>query len=79
MRNAIGLAFTGLSFLVLLMANATVTEGHLAPPEGGKIDLAIAQQKYGMLFDHMLWLGLGSAVVALLLSPLIKRWMHDVK
>jgi proton-dependent oligopeptide transporter, POT family len=142
-KNAIGLAFTGLSFLVLSMANATVTEGHLAPvwwllgayvvleigemflspiglaavtqlsvpatvgvmmgaywlttslseqaaamfssfaaldiPEGGKIDLAIAQQKYGTLFNHMLWLGLGSAVVALLLSPLIKRWMHGVK
>ena len=125
MKMAIGLAFTGLSFLVLSMANATVTEGHLAPvwwllgayvvlelgemflspiglaavtqlsvpatvgvmmgaywlttslseqaaamfssfaaldiPEGGKIDLVVAQQKYGTLFDHMLWLGLGSA------------------
>ncbi|HEX4481240.1 MAG TPA: oligopeptide:H+ symporter [Rudaea sp.] len=142
-KNAIGLAFTGFSFLVLSMANATVTEGHLAPvwwllgayvvleigelflspiglaavtqlsvpatvgvmmgaywlttslseqaaamfssfaaldiPEGGKIDLAIAKIKYGTLFDHMLWLGLGSAVIALLLSPLIKRWMHGVK
>ncbi len=142
-KNAIGLAFTGLSFLVLSMANATVTEGHLAPvwwllgayvvleigelflspiglaavtqlsvpatvgvmmgaywlttslseqaaamfssfaaldiPEGGKIDLAIAKIRYGTLFDHMLWLGLGSAAVALLLSPLIKRWMHGVK
>ena len=142
-KNAIGLAFTGLSFLVLSMANATVSDGHLAPvwwllgayvvleigemflspiglaavtqlsvpatvgvmmgaywlttslseqaaamfssfaaldiPEGGKIDLAVAQQKYGTLFDHMLWLGLGSAAVALLLSPLIKRWMHGVK
>jgi proton-dependent oligopeptide transporter, POT family len=142
-KMAIGLAFTGLSFLVLSMANATVTDGHLAPvwwllgayvvleigemflspiglaavtqlsvpatvgvmmgaywlttslseqaaamfssfaaldiPEGGKIDLVVAQQKYGTLFDHMLWLGLGSAAVALLLSPLIKRWMHGVK
>jgi POT family proton-dependent oligopeptide transporter len=142
-KNAIGLAFTGLSFLVLSMANATVTEGHLAPvwwllgayvvleigemflspiglaavtqlsvpatvgvmmgaywlttslseqaaamfssfaaldiPEGGKIDLIDAKLKYGTLFDHMLWLGLGSAAVALLLSPLIKRWMHGVK
>jgi POT family proton-dependent oligopeptide transporter len=142
-KMAIGLAFTGLSFLVLSMANATVTEGHLAPvwwllgayvvleigemflspiglaavtqlsvpatvgvmmgaywlttslseqaaamfssfaaldiPEGGKIDLAVAQQKYGTLFDHMLWLGLGSALIALLLSPLIKKWMHGVR
>jgi hypothetical protein len=27
----------------------------------------------------MLWLGLGAALFALLLSPLIKRWMHGVK
>jgi POT family proton-dependent oligopeptide transporter len=142
-KNAIGLAFTGLSFLVLSMANATVSDGHLAPvwwllgayvvleigelflspiglaavtqlsvasvvglmmgaywlatslseqaaamfgsfaaldiPEGAKIDIADAKLKYGTLFDHMLWLGLGAALVALLLSPLIKRWMHGVK
>jgi POT family proton-dependent oligopeptide transporter len=48
-------------------------------PEGAKIDIADAKLKYGTLFDHMLWLGLGAALVALLLSPLIKRWMHGVK
>ena len=48
-------------------------------PEGGKIDLLEAKVKYGTLFDHMLWLGLGAALVTLLLSPLIKRWMHGVK
>jgi len=142
-KNAIGLAFTGLSFLVLSFANATVSEGHLGSvwwllfayvvlemgelclspiglaavtqlsvpsvvgfmmgaywlatslseqaaalfgsfaaldiPEGAKIDIADAKLKYGALFDHMLWLGLGAALVALLLSPLIKKWMHGVK
>ncbi len=141
-KNAIGLAFTGLSFLVLSMANATVAEGHLASvwwllaayvvleigelclspiglaavtqlsvpavvgvmmgaywlatslaeqaaamfgsfaaldiPDGAKIDFVDAKMKYGALFDHMLWLGLAAALVALLLSPLIKRWMHGV-
>jgi POT family proton-dependent oligopeptide transporter len=48
-------------------------------PEGGKIDFAVAKLKYGLLFDHMLWLGLGAALLALLLSPLVKRWMHGVK
>ncbi len=142
-KNALGLAFTGLSFLVLSMANATVGVDHpgsvwwllaayvvleigelcLSPiglaavtqlsvtavvglmmgaywlatslseqaaalfgsfaaldiPEGAKIDIADAKLKYGTLFDHMLWLGLGAALIALLLSPLIKRWMHGVK
>jgi len=142
-KNAIGLAFTGLSFLVLSAANATVSDGHpgsvwwllfayfvleigelcLSPiglaavtqlsvpavvgfmmgaywlatslseqaaalfgsfaaldiPEGAAIDIADAKLKYGALFDHMLWLGLGAALVALVLSPLIKKWMHGVK
>lgn len=142
-KNAIGLVFTGLSFLVLSMANATVSEGHLASvwwllgayvvleigelclspiglaavtqlsvpavvglmmgaywlavslseqaaamfgsfaaldiPDGAKIDFVDAKLKYGTLFDHMLWLSLGAALIAFLLSPLIKRWMHGVK
>ncbi|MDR3386086.1 MAG: peptide MFS transporter [Rudaea sp.] len=142
-KNALGLAFTGLSFAVLSCANATVSEGHLGSvwwlllayvvleigelclspiglaavtqlsipgvvgvmmgaywlatslseqaaalfgsfaaldiPEGAKIDMIEAKLKYGMLFDHMVWLGLAAALVALLLSPLIKRWMHGVK
>lgn len=142
-KNAIGLAFTGLSFLVLSAANATVTQDHLGSvwwllfayfvleagelclspiglaavtqlsvasvvgfmmgaywlatslseqaaalfgsfaaldiPEGTQIDILDAKLKYGSLFGHMLWLGLGAALVALLLSPLIKRWMHGVK
>jgi POT family proton-dependent oligopeptide transporter len=48
-------------------------------PADGKIDMALASAKYGELFQHMIWLGLASAVVALLLTPLIKRWMHGVK
>ncbi|MBS0212170.1 MAG: peptide MFS transporter [Proteobacteria bacterium] len=143
LKNAIGLAFCGLSFLVLMAANGTVSEGHLASvwwlllayvvleigeitlspiglaavtqlsvpsvvglmmgaywlatslseqaaamfgrwaaldiQEGQKIDLVVAQHKYGDLFGHMLWLGLGAAVLALLLTPLIKRWMHGVR
>lgn len=48
-------------------------------PEGAQIDIADAKLKYGALFDHMLWLGLASALVALAFSPVIKRWMHGVK
>ncbi|HZP67820.1 MAG TPA: peptide MFS transporter [Rudaea sp.] len=143
LKNAIGLAFTGLSFLVLSAANATVSEGHLGSvwwllfayvvleigelclspiglaavtqlsvpavvglmmgtywlatslseqaaallsrlaalenPEGAALDIVEAKLKYGTLFHQMLLLGLGAAAVALILSPLIKRWMHGVK
>ena len=48
-------------------------------PEGGVIDMASASVKYGELFAMLMWLGIGSGVVFLLLSPLLKRWMHGVK
>jgi POT family proton-dependent oligopeptide transporter len=141
-KTAIGLAFTGLSFLVLLAANATVRDGHpasvwwllgayvvleigelcLSPiglaavtqlsvpsvvglmmgaywlatslseqaaaglsslaaldlPSGATLDFAEAQLKYGALFEKMVLLGLGSALIAWLLSPWIRRAMHGV-
>ncbi|TBR40133.1 MULTISPECIES: peptide MFS transporter [Dyella] len=48
-------------------------------PPVGKIDLAVATAKYGELFQHMVWLGLGSAVVALVMAPVVKKWMHGVR
>ncbi len=48
-------------------------------PEGGVIDMVDAAGRYGALFQLMLWIGLGSALLFLLLTPLLRRWMHGVK
>jgi len=48
-------------------------------PEGGAIDLLEAAGKYAELFKLMLWIGLGSALLFLLLAPSLRRWMHGVK
>ncbi len=48
-------------------------------PEGTAIDMAEAGAKYADLFWLMMWIGLGCGVLALLISPLLKRWMHGVK
>jgi len=45
----------------------------LAP--GEQVNWAVAAQRYGSLFHNMVWLGLGSAVLALAVSPLLRRWM----
>jgi POT family proton-dependent oligopeptide transporter len=45
-------------------------------PADGKIDFAVATAKYGALFHQMMWLGLGTAALTLLISPLIQRWMR---
>ena len=46
---------------------------------GEQVNLVVAAAKYGALFHHMIWLGLSSAVLALLFLPLMKRWMHGVE
>ncbi len=48
-------------------------------PEGGTIDMAQAAAKYADLFQLLLWIGLGSALLFLLLAPLLRRMMHGVK
>ncbi len=48
-------------------------------PEGGSIDMAEAATKYADLFQLLLWIGLGSALLFLLLAPLLRRMMHGVK
>jgi POT family proton-dependent oligopeptide transporter len=47
--------------------------------EGSAIDMAGAAAKYGELFQLLLWIGLGTALVFLLLTPLLRRWMHGVR
>jgi POT family proton-dependent oligopeptide transporter len=47
--------------------------------EGQAIDMAQAGATYGNLFEIMLWIGVGSGLLLLVISPLIKRWMHDIK
>jgi POT family proton-dependent oligopeptide transporter len=48
-------------------------------PEGGAIDVIDAAGRYAHLFQLMLWIGIGSAMVFLVITPLLKRWMHGVK
>ncbi|MDG6347387.1 oligopeptide:H+ symporter [Luteimonas sp. 8-5] len=48
-------------------------------PEDGAIDMAVAASKYGDLFQLLLWVGLGAALLFLVLSPLLRRWMHGVR
>lgn len=48
-------------------------------PEGEALNMADAGAKYGELFNLMLWMGVGFAVVALLLAPLLKKMMHGVR
>ena len=48
-------------------------------PEGTTLAFADAGAKYSHLFSVMLYIGLGCAVVAFALAPLLRRLMHGVR
>ena len=48
-------------------------------PEGAAIDMADAGAKYSHLFWLLMWIGVGCAVVAFALSPMLRRMMHGVR
>ena len=48
-------------------------------PEGETMNIADAAAKYAHLFWLMMWIGLGCAVAAFLVAPLLRRMMHGVK
>lgn len=46
---------------------------------GGEIDdLATALTTYTELFEFLMYLGIGVGVLMIIISPLLKRWMHGV-
>ena len=48
-------------------------------PEGETLVLADAAAKYADLFWLMMWIGLGCALLAFLVAPLLRRMMHGVR
>jgi len=48
-------------------------------PEGTALDMADAGAKYAHLFWLMMWIGIGFAVLAFAVAPLLRRMMHGVK
>jgi len=48
-------------------------------PEGEAMNVAVAAAKYADLFWLLMWIGVGCAVIAFALSPLLRRMMHGVK
>ncbi len=47
--------------------------------EGETLDVAVAAARYGDLFMMMFWIGIAAAVVAFMITPLVRKGMHGVK
>ena len=48
-------------------------------PEGEAVNMAEAGAKYAHLFWLLMWMGIGCAVVAFIVSPILRRMMHGVR
>lgn len=48
-------------------------------PEGAVINVADALTKYDQLWVYSAKIGIGCGVAVLVLTPLMRRWMHGVK
>lgn len=44
-------------------------------PASGLVDVVVARDAYAYLFEQLLWVGLGTGVLLLILAPLLKRMM----
>ena len=70
--------FLGTSYSEVLAA-ALGKLSSMEIPEGEVLNVADALAKYDALFVFSAKIGIGSGLLTLLLTPLIKRWMHGVK
>jgi POT family proton-dependent oligopeptide transporter len=72
----------GTWFLATALSETVATRiGRLAaiPTDGGETaDIAGALGTYTQLFEFLMWFGIGSGIFMLLISPILKRWMHGI-
>jgi POT family proton-dependent oligopeptide transporter len=70
--------FLGTSYSEVLAA-ALGKLSSIEIPEGETLNVADALAKYDSLFVFSAKIGIGAGLLVLLLTPLIKRWMHGVR
>jgi POT family proton-dependent oligopeptide transporter len=61
-------------FVAAQLAKLAAVDTH----EGQVLDIASALASYTELFNSLLWVGLAAGAVMLVISPLLKKWMHGI-
>ncbi len=79
--NVVGVSM-GTWFLATALSETVATRiGRLAaiPTNGGATDdIAGALATYTQLFELLMWLGIGVGAFMLIISPILRRWMHGI-
>ena len=79
--NVVGVSM-GTWFLATALSETVATRlGKLAaiPTEGAEIaDSATALATYTQLFEFLMWFGVGTGLFMIVISPVLRRWMHGI-
>ncbi len=79
--NVVGVSM-GTWFLATALSETVATRlGKLAAigTDGGEIaDAATALATYTELFEFLMWVGIGTGLFMIVISPILRRWMHGI-
>ena len=79
--NVVGVSM-GTWFLATALSETVATRmGKMAAielPHGEVMDIATVAATYTELFSFLMWFGIGAGVFMILISPILKRWMHGI-
>jgi POT family proton-dependent oligopeptide transporter len=79
--NVVGVSM-GTWFLATALSETVATRiGRMAAIDtsAGEIgDLATAIATYTELYEFLMWIGIGVGVFMLIISPVLRRWMHGI-
>jgi len=79
--NVVGVSM-GTWFLATALSETVATRlGRMAAIDtsaGESADVATALATYTELFEFLMWFGIGAGVFMIVISPILRRWMHGV-
>jgi len=79
--NVVGVSM-GTWFLATALSETVATRmGKMAAidiPDGETMDIATVAATYTELFSFLMWFGIGAGIFMILISPILKRWMHGI-
>jgi POT family proton-dependent oligopeptide transporter len=79
--NVVGVSM-GTWFLATALSETVATRiGKMAAIDtsaGDTGDVATALATYTQLFEFLMWFGVGAGVIMIVISPILRRWMHGI-
>ena len=79
--NVVGVSM-GTWFLATALSETVATRiGRMAAIDtstGENTDLATAIATYTELYEFLMWFGIGVGVFMIVISPILRRWMHGI-